>query len=68
MDLWNRNDRSTNWATTTALGSKQVNVDWWLQKNLGAQQLLGDEGSYLPNGKLLCLWDAKAIEAVQNGH
>ena len=22
----------------------------------GARQLLGDEGLYLPNGKLLCLW------------
>ena len=31
------------------------------------QQLTGDEDSYLPNGKLLCLWKYKAIETVHEG-
>ena len=31
---------------------------------LGAQMLTGDEGFYLPNGKLVCLWNAKTIETV----
>ena len=34
----------------------------------GVQQLIGDEGLYLPNGKLLCLWNAKTIETVHEGH
>ena len=27
----------------------------------------GDEGSYLPNGKLLCLWNTNTVETVQEG-
>ena len=32
-----------------------------------AGQLTGDEGLYLPNGKLLCLWKYKTIETVHDG-
>ena len=31
------------------------------------QQLTGDEGFYLPNGKLLCLGNAQTIETVHEG-
>ena len=31
------------------------------------QQLTGDDGSFLPNGKLLCLWKYKTIETVYQG-
>ena len=33
----------------------------------GARQLMGDEGTYLPNGRLVCLWNAKTIETVHEG-
>ena len=33
---------------------------WALQKTV----LVADEGSYLPNGKLLCLWKFKTIEII----
>ena len=34
---------------------------------LRAWQLMGNEGSNLSNGKLLCLWIAKTIETVHEG-
>ena len=37
------------------------------QPRQGTRQLVGDEGSNLPNGKLLCLWKYKAIETVHQG-
>ena len=40
---------------------KVFGIDW------GAQQLTGDEGFYLPNGKLLCLGNAQTIETVHEG-
>ena len=34
----------------------------------GARQLTGDEGSYLPKGKLLCLWKYKTIRQCMKGN
>ena len=31
------------------------------------QQLTGDDSSYLPNGKLFCLWKYKKLETVHQG-
>ena len=33
----------------------------------GVRLLMGDEGSFLPNGNLLCLLNAKTIETVHKG-
>ena len=46
-----------------------VQISSGLSYSIGreARQLTGDEGLYLPSGKLLCLWTWKPMEKVYKG-